>query len=100
MTCLTLIGNGVSNGVYTVSADQELIFPPELSVKYEDFASESVTFVGEKVTWFRPTQLTELLSLKTTYPEAKLIGGNTELGVETKFKGCHYPKLIQTSQVQ
>ena len=96
------IGNGHSNdnGLYTVPPDQELIFPPELSVKYEELAAESVTFVGEKVTWYRPTQLPELLSLKTTYPEAKLIGGNTEMGVETKFKGCHYPILIQTSQVR
>ena len=83
-----------------MSDDQELIFPPELKVRHEELVAESVTFVGDKVTWHRPTDLSDLLSLKTTYPEAKLVGGNTEIGVETKFKGCLYPILIQTSKVR
>lgn len=32
--------------------------------------------------------------IKTTYPDAKLVGGNTELGIEVKFKNAKYPVLI------
>jgi xanthine dehydrogenase/oxidase len=36
--------------------------------------------------WLRPTTLQELLELRKTYPEAKLVGGNTEVGMMTTNK--------------
>ncbi len=41
----------------------------------------------------------EVLSLKQTFHTAKIIVGNTEVGVETKFKGMHYPVMIATTHV-
>ena len=35
--------------------------------------------------WFRPTSLKEILALKYEYVEAKIVIGNTELGVEMKY---------------
>ena len=94
-------GNGLeTNGMFSVKDDRELIFPPELRVRAAELCAESVTFIGEKVTWFRPSTLDELLHLKNGHPDAKFIGGNTEIGVETKLKNMHYPKFIQTSQVR
>ncbi|XP_037076844.1 xanthine dehydrogenase/oxidase-like [Pollicipes pollicipes] len=78
---------------------QEAIFPPELMLQPE-WATQSMRFVGPRVTWYRPASLQELLDLKATHPEAKLVNGNTEVGVEVKFKHCEYPVIINPSQVQ
>ena len=65
---------------------QEPIFPPELTVKSDEYARQPLAFQGDKMTWFKPTTLDELLTLKESYPDAKLVVGNTELGIEMKFK--------------
>ncbi|KAM8705161.1 hypothetical protein ACLKA7_009592 [Drosophila subpalustris] len=77
---------------------QEPIFPPELQLnaKYDE---ESLFFRSDRVAWHRPTTLQELLQLKTDYPAAKLIVGNTEVGVEVKFKHFLYPVLINPIKV-
>lgn len=41
----------------------------------------------------------ELLQLKRKFPDAKIIVGNTEVGVEVKFKNFLYPVLISSSRV-
>ncbi|KAH8273140.1 hypothetical protein KR018_006412 [Drosophila ironensis] len=78
---------------------QEPIFPPELQLN-EDYDSESVVFSSDRVSWYRPTSLEELLKLKAKYPNAKLVVGNTEVGVEVKFKHFLYPHLIYPTQVR
>ncbi|CAG8493602.1 9022_t:CDS:10, partial [Racocetra fulgida] len=45
-------------------------------------------------TWFRPVNLSQLLYLKSKYPYAKLISGNTEVGIEIKFKKLRYDVQI------
>lgn len=77
---------------------QEPIFPPELKM-CDLYNKQSLIFRGKSVTWYRPTQLKELLKLKHTYPSAKIIVGNTEVGVEVKFKNCSYPILIYPSRI-
>ena len=47
----------------------------------------------------RPTSLAALLALKQQHPEAKLVVGNTEVGIEMKFKAASYPVLIGTTHV-
>lgn len=37
-------------------------------------------FKGERVMWIQPTTLNELVALKSQYPNAKLVVGNTEVG--------------------
>ncbi|BFZ07584.1 hypothetical protein BsWGS_10623 [Bradybaena similaris] len=78
---------------------QEAIFPPDLKVNYGKFHGPSHKFVGPNVTWIQPSTLIELTELKARYPDAKLVVGNTEIGVETKFKNMKYPILISTTNV-
>lgn len=72
---------------------QEPIFPPELKLSsvYDD---QYLVFKGQKTSWFRPKDLSSILKLKNTYPDAKIVVGNTEVGVEVKFKHCVYSTII------
>ncbi|CAG9858905.1 unnamed protein product [Phyllotreta striolata] len=73
---------------------QEPIFPPELKLT-DKYDRQYLTFKSADVTWYRPITLQQLLDLKHKYPEAKIVVGNTEIGVETKFKHVTYPVIIQ-----
>ncbi|XP_075158749.1 xanthine dehydrogenase-like [Haematobia irritans] len=77
---------------------QEPIFPPELHLN-GNWDRESLVFRNERVTWYRPMRLKELLKLKSKYPQAKLVVGNTEIGIEMKFKHFLYPILIDPRKV-
>ncbi|XP_063958717.1 xanthine dehydrogenase/oxidase-like isoform X1 [Lytechinus pictus] len=79
---------------------QDIIFPPELLLSTAKENKSSLTFVGTRVTWHRPLTLNELLDLKTKHPTAKLIGGNTEIGIETKFGNKLYPILIDVNHIR
>ncbi|XP_025414020.1 xanthine dehydrogenase [Sipha flava] len=79
-------------------SSQEPIFPPEL-VLTKKFDEEYAVFRGRKTTWYRPTTLLELLKLKSEHPNARIVVGNTEIGVEIKFKDCQYPVMIQPNKV-
>ncbi|CAH0554559.1 unnamed protein product [Brassicogethes aeneus] len=80
-------------------ASQEPIFPPELKLSNQ-YDSQYLKINGPNLTWHRPTTLRDLLKLKQQHPHAKILVGNTEIGVEVKFKNCHYPIIIQSSQIQ
>jgi len=60
---------------------------------------EPLKVSGAKVTWYRPSDLAALLMLKKAEPKAKMVAGNTEVGIETKFKHCDYPTMISTAAV-
>ncbi|XP_063893712.1 xanthine dehydrogenase [Helicoverpa armigera] len=75
---------------------QEPIFPPELKID-TSFSEEYLFFAGEHVTWIRPKTLDGLLKIKSTDPSTKIIAGNTEIGVEVKFKKKVYPVLLYPS---
>ncbi|KAL2731325.1 xanthine dehydrogenase [Vespula squamosa] len=78
---------------------QELIFPPKLQIS--SYLNEQyLVLKGKNVTWFRPINLTQLLTLKHEYPSAKIVVGNTEVGVEVKFKHFLYPIIIQPTQIK
>ncbi|XP_059473955.1 xanthine dehydrogenase [Neocloeon triangulifer] len=106
--CCRRLGNATTNDVTAklvqphhfapYDPSQEPIFPPELQLD-DALDVHSVTFKGARVTWHRPTRLEELLTLKQQHPDARIVVGNTEVGVEVKFKNCHYPVLIQPSLV-
>uniref|UniRef100_A0A8C1N623 xanthine dehydrogenase n=1 Tax=Cyprinus carpio TaxID=7962 RepID=A0A8C1N623_CYPCA len=70
---------------------QEIIFPPELM--------RELRFAGERVLWIQPCSLEELLELKATYPNAKLVVGNTEVGIEMKFKNLFYPVILAPAYI-
>ncbi|CAG8498876.1 3654_t:CDS:10 [Ambispora gerdemannii] len=75
---------------------QELIFPPSLINR----VPKPLFFIGRKTKWFRPINLDQLLDLKRVYPNAKLVSGNTEIGIETKFKKLKYPIQIYVGEVK
>ena len=77
------------------STSQEPIFPPAL----RQVKVESKVFTGKMVKWLIPTSLQELVNLKETYPEAKLITGNSECRLEQKFTKIDYPVQIFTRDV-
>ncbi|XP_078504361.1 xanthine dehydrogenase/oxidase-like [Lissotriton helveticus] len=72
---------------------QEPIFPPELLIQ-PSVPQKQLCFRGERVTWLQPTSLSELVTLKSLHPDAKLVVGNTEVGIEMKFKNMLYPIII------
>lgn len=78
---------------------QEPIFPPELKLT-DAYDQQTLTFSNERnVTWFRPTTLTQLLEFKSKHPSAKIVVGNTEVGVEVKFKHLDYKYLVNPTHV-
>ncbi|XP_022116167.2 xanthine dehydrogenase [Pieris rapae] len=76
------------------SPSQEPIFPPELKVNSNEYDSILTFFRTSNMAWIRPVTVEELLVLKKQFPNSKLVAGNTEVGVEVKFKKMVYPILI------
>jgi len=58
-----------------------------------------VHFSSDACTWFRPVSLKGLLNLKTKYPNAKLVSGNSKLGAECRLDE-EYPIMINVSKVK
>ncbi|KAL7831548.1 hypothetical protein SRHO_G00310510 [Serrasalmus rhombeus] len=79
---------------------QELIFPPELIRMAESEERATQTFRGERMTWISPVSLDELLQLKSQHPQAPVVMGNTNLGLDIKFKGVVHPIIISGFRVR
>ncbi|XP_011496328.1 PREDICTED: xanthine dehydrogenase [Ceratosolen solmsi marchali] len=78
---------------------QEPIFPPKLQLT-DKYDNEYLILKGKEITWYRPTCLKELLILKQQFPNARIIVGNTEVGIEMKFKNFIYPAVISPTQIK
>ncbi|CAG8792335.1 17060_t:CDS:2, partial [Racocetra persica] len=76
-------------------ATQELIFPPTL-MKCE---LKPLHFHSSKTKWFRPVDLNQLLFLKSEYPNATLVSGNTRISIEKKSLNLHREILIYMGDV-
>jgi xanthine dehydrogenase molybdopterin binding subunit/xanthine dehydrogenase small subunit len=63
--------------------------PPAAGVAYEAAGAR----------FLRPTTLAELLALRAQHPEAELVAGATEIGVDINKKGKRYPFLVSTEGV-
>ncbi|PNW76169.1 hypothetical protein CHLRE_12g545101v5 [Chlamydomonas reinhardtii] len=85
--------NGAGGGG---KATCEPIFPPELKKR----EPQPLAIAGEALTWHRPVSLEALLELKAAHPAAKLVVGNTEVGIEMKFKAARYPVVIAPTHVK
>jgi xanthine dehydrogenase/oxidase len=74
----------------------ELIFPPDILSRkpYPLYLKDPIGMV-----WFRPLKLQDVLDLKSSFPNAKLVIDNTEVGIETRFKNFHYQVMIATTHV-
>ena len=62
--------------------DSALIFPPFL-MKYQP---KRIVLTTDHTTWTKPSNLPELLRMKAEYPDAKLVCGNSEAGIDMKFR--------------
>lgn len=74
----------------------ELITPPEV-IRNQP---KDLCVMGGAVTWYRPVTLQSLLDLKNRIPDAKIVAGNTEIGIEVKFKHARYPNLISIGWIK
>ncbi len=88
----------------------EPIFPPALAMLEGDdyFRPLWLTTAGQgsesatperQCRWVQPTTLPQLLAVKCLHPGAKIVVGNTEVGIETKFKGVHYGTILSPRAV-
>ncbi|XP_037618622.1 xanthine dehydrogenase/oxidase isoform X2 [Sebastes umbrosus] len=73
---------------------QEVIFPPELMSLTKGQRSSSLCFHGDRAMWLQPDSLEEFLHLKWKHPDARVVVGNTEVGIEVKFKNMVYPVIL------
>uniref|UniRef100_A0A0K2TGM1 xanthine dehydrogenase n=1 Tax=Lepeophtheirus salmonis TaxID=72036 RepID=A0A0K2TGM1_LEPSM len=60
---------------------------------------KSRKYIGPDLIWYVPLNLKELFNIKKSYPDARIINGNTEVGIEVKFKISKVHVMIQTTQV-
>lgn len=75
---------------------KELIFPPELLMR----KSTALCLSGSNgLKWHRPVSLQHVFDIKARNPDAKLVVGNTEVGIETRLKNFHYPVLVHVANV-
>ncbi|CAF3743977.1 unnamed protein product, partial [Rotaria sordida] len=77
---------------------KKIEFPQEL----RHHIPQSIYIKGSFVEWYRPITLNELLHLRSTYPgsASKLVFGNTEVQIETKFKRLKYPRFISVTHIE
>ncbi|KAJ3328286.1 xylitol dehydrogenase, partial [Blyttiomyces sp. JEL0837] len=54
---------------------------------------------GDHMKWFHPSSLDQLLDIMAEHPTAKIINGNSEVGIETRFKNQKYPVLVYPDDV-
>jgi xanthine dehydrogenase/oxidase len=73
----------------------EPIFPPELT----RYKRQSLSFEHDGARWYQPVELDELLAIKASHPEAKLIVGNTEVGIEMRLKAMEYTTFVNPTYV-
>ncbi|KAB1279436.1 Aldehyde oxidase 4 [Camelus dromedarius] len=73
---------------------QEPIFPSELIRMAEDPNKRRLMFQGERTTWITPVTLNDLVELKTSFPKAPIVMGNTEVGPRIKFRDEFHPVFI------
>ena len=60
----------------------------------------SLDVQGNDITWYAPSSLKELAKLKSDFPDAKLITGNTECRLEQKFRKIEYARQIYTRGIK
>ena len=79
----------------TIFMDSDILTKvPELFVNFpaqlnDGLDKTRLIFSSDRVTWYRPTSLDDLLTLKSTNPEAELVIGNTKAGTQIPLLSLH-----------
>ena len=74
-------------------------FPSGL-MQTESQQSKLVVLTGANSFWIKPSSLDELLDVKHLFPSVKLVGGNSEIGVEMKFKNMDIGQLLYVTTLR
>ncbi|XP_066544629.1 aldehyde oxidase 5 [Amia ocellicauda] len=61
--------------------------------------AQQLCFQSDRIRWISPVDLSDLLELRSTYPEAPLLVGNTNVGPNMKLKGAIYPMIIAPGRI-
>jgi xanthine dehydrogenase/oxidase len=75
--------------------NDDIPFPQKLN----DYRPESFYMYSGKKLWLQPVNTEDLLIIKDAFHDAKLISGNTEVGIETKFKGIEFAVFVNVFHV-
>uniref|UniRef100_A0A914HAN1 FAD-binding PCMH-type domain-containing protein n=1 Tax=Globodera rostochiensis TaxID=31243 RepID=A0A914HAN1_GLORO len=75
-----------------IESSQELIFPPELT--FGAWNQKSFMMENDGYYWYQPVKMEQWLALKREFPNARLMAGNTEIGVELKFRHIDLRRVI------
>lgn len=61
---------------------------------------DSTAYAGNSQQFYRPTQLADVLTLLQAHPDATLVAGSTDLGLEMSWYRQHYPVMIALEAVE
>lgn len=78
----------------------EIPFPSEFINDTDNLSKKPVVLKFENSIWLEPSNLAELLKVKNSFPNAKIVGGNTEIGVEMNIRSIDYRTFINISNVK
>ena len=70
---------------------------PRVSISMND--SLMIKGGRDNMTFHRPTSLSSLLLIKRDIPGARIVVGNTEVGIEVKFRNIKSPHVLSTERV-
>uniref|UniRef100_A0A671RBE8 Xanthine dehydrogenase/oxidase-like n=1 Tax=Sinocyclocheilus anshuiensis TaxID=1608454 RepID=A0A671RBE8_9TELE len=89
----TKVKEQLSKACYNNNNNNKYNIETPFSIFSDKQPQRELRFVGERVLWIQPYSLKELLELKATYPNAKLVVGNTE------FKNLLYPVILAPAYI-
>ncbi|KAK9830775.1 hypothetical protein WJX74_006631 [Apatococcus lobatus] len=73
----------------------EPVFPAEL----RSYQPQDLRLPGPTCTWLRPVTLESLLETRKKYPEARLVAGHNEVGIERKYNQTTPSMLISICSI-
>jgi xanthine dehydrogenase/oxidase len=62
-------------------------------------STASISWRGANAEWIVARSLAELLALKKGTRPITLVAGNSEIGVDQRFKAAHFPLLVDSSRI-
>jgi xanthine dehydrogenase/oxidase len=74
----------------------ELIFPPAA----RKFEMKPLFFGNKYKKWLRPMTVDQLVSIRSSFPDAKITAGSTEIQIEIKFKAMQYSLSVYTGEIE
>ena len=75
--------------------DLDIPFPTELI----NLKLSPLVIAFDNTIWLQPNSIPELLKSKNKFPNAILLGGNTEIGIDTKIKLVDHRVFINVSKI-